>query len=384
MALTRRRFLSSAAAAALAPLWACARAAGTATLTAQLLLEKLHGSQTPGMAGLVIRGLRSESEQVAGVRRLGSEDPIRRGDRWHLGSDAKALVATLIARLVERGALAWDRPLASMLPQFNESMHESYRDLTLQELLSHRSGLPRDLGDAHNEFFDTFYGDRMALDAQRLRFVDRALREAPVADKRAEFSYSNIGYVVAAACAEQAASKPFESLITAEVFEPLRMATAGFALNRDGEGPIGHRDGRIADRAHDTNPPIYRPAGGILMSLPDWARFCIDQMQGAYGRGALLRQHTYRLLHAPQGDTGFAALGWGFLPNAFDRRGPALFHAGSDGNWTALVMLFPETGNGVLVAANAFDSMGGERAANEAMRAIVPMIAEAEAPVGVP
>jgi CubicO group peptidase (beta-lactamase class C family) len=365
-------------------MWTCARAAGTGTLTAQLLVEKMKGTQTPGMAGLVIREFRAESEAVAGVRRLGAEDPIRRGDRWHLGSDAKALVATLIACLVERGTLAWDRPLARMLPQFGESMHESYRDVTLPELLSHRSGLPRDLGDSHDAFFDAFHDDRTALDAQRLRFLDRALREAPVSDKRAAFSYSNIGYVVAAACAEQATGEPFEALMAAEVFKPLRMASAGFAPNRDAEGPIGHRDGRIADRARDTNPPIYAPAGGILMSLRDWARFCIDQMQGVHGRGVLLREETYRLLHAPQGDTGFAALGWGFLPSAFGRRGPALFHAGSDGNWTALVMLFPETGNGVLVAANAFGSMGGERAANEAMRAIVPMIAEAEAATETP
>jgi CubicO group peptidase (beta-lactamase class C family) len=122
---------------------------------------------------------------------------------------------------------------------------------------------------------------------------------------------------------------------------------------------------------------MFAPAGGISMSLPDWGRFCVDQMRGEHGGGRLLSAQSYRLLHTPQGDTGFAALGWGYLPSAFERRGPALFHAGSDGNWTAVVMLFCETGNGVLAVSNAFESMRGDRAANGAMRAIVPLIAEA-------
>lgn len=62
----------------------------------------------------------------------------------------------------------------------------------------------------------------------------------------------------------------------------------------------------------------------------------------------------------------------------------ALFHAESDGNWDSLVVLFKETGNGVLVAANAAGSMRGDAAAKALMRAIVPMIAEPDAPTTPP
>jgi CubicO group peptidase (beta-lactamase class C family) len=163
-----------------------------------------------------------------------------------------------------------------------------------------------------------------------------------------------------------------------EVFAPLGMPSISFEPLGATGGPSGHRDGRVADKLSDTNPRMFAPAGGISMSLPDWGRFCIDHMQGEHGRGRLLRTDTYRLLHKPQDAKGFSAFGWGYLPSVFGRRGPALFHAGSDGNWTAVVMLFCQTGNGVLVASNAFQSMRGDRAANETMRAIVPLIAEAE------
>ncbi len=57
-------------------------------------------------------------------------------------------------------------------------------------------------------------------------------------------------------------------------------------------------------------------------------------------------------------------------------RGPALTHSGSDGNWYALVCLFPQTGNGVLVTANAAESMGGDQATLTALRALTRTVAE--------
>lgn len=378
MTIPRRVFLAGAAAAALLPKLLRAQSAAAELPTQQLLTDKMKDTGTPGMTALVMRDFQVERELIAGVRRLGAEAPVLPGDRWHLGSNGKAMTATLVARLVERGVLAWDRTLAEMLPQFAESMHESYRDVTLPELLSHRSGLPHDLSESQDAFHYAFHDDDAPLPAQRLRYVDRALRDPPKASKRTAFSYSNTGFILAAACAEAATGTPFEALMDSEVFAPLGIRSASFAQVGGADEPIGHRDGRIGDRPRDTMPRMFVPAGGIRMSLPDWARFCIDHMQGAQGRGKLLRGATYRFLHAPQGDTGFAALGWGFVANVFGRRGPALFHAGSDGNWESLVMLFQETGNGVLVAANAAGSMRGDRAANEVMRAIVPLIAEAE------
>jgi hypothetical protein len=115
------------------------------------------------------------------------------------------------------------------------------------------------------------------------------------------------------------------------------------------------------------------------MTLRDWARFCIDQMEGERGHGRLLKTETYRRLHTGQGGTN-AALGWGAAPKAAGRQGPALTHAGSDGNWYALVLLFPQTGNGVLVTANAADSMGGDKASTEALRALAATLAPPASP----
>jgi CubicO group peptidase (beta-lactamase class C family) len=366
---TRRAAMAGLAMSAMAP-------CGLAVAKDNPLGGAMSGTDVPGMATLVIRGFRAQQESVAGIRRMGAPASVRRGDRWHLGSNGKAMTATLIARLVEAGSLSWDARLDQLLPQFSDSMHPDYRDVKLPDLLSHRAGLPENHEDI--EFFLSFYEDRSPLTQQRLRYIATAMTAAPVAEKRGARSYSNTGYLIAAAAAKRATGRDFESLILEEVFSPLHMRSISFSQLGGAREPVGHVDRRVADQQYDANPPMFAPAGGMRMTLRDWSRFCIDQLQGEHGRGRLLRAELYRFLHAPQGETR-TALGWGAQPDAMGRRGPALTHSGSDGNWNALVLLFPETGNGVLVAANAGDSMGGDAASVAALRELAAGAAEPQA-----
>lgn len=336
----------------------------------EALARALTDRATPGVAALEIRGFAVDREAAAGRRRLGDADPVRPGDRWHLGSNTKSMTATLVARLVDQGRLSWTAPLSAMLPQLSGAMRPEYRDVTLADLLSHRAGLPENVSDL--AFFKSFYADGRDLPAQRLAYVERALTEAPVGPARAAPSYSNTGYLLAAVIAERAAGKPYETLMRDEIFAPLGMTTASFEYGRG--GPAGHVNGRVAGVA-DANPLMFNPAGQAQMSLADWARFCIDQMQGAAGRGRLLRPETYAMLQTGQGGTR-NGLGWGVAPTVMGRRGPALTHTGSDGNWFAVVVLFPETGSGILAVANAAESMGGDAATVALVRERVKTLAE--------
>ena len=372
MTITSRRWVLAALGAATA-IPTSSRAAVSAS---PLLATAMEGTKTPGMAALVIRDGRAEPELVAGVRRLGTADPIRAGDRWHLGSDGKAMTATLIARLVEQGALKWDRPLDQMLPSLAGHMRPEYRDVTLPDLLSHHAGLPENHADL--PYFNTFYADPATPTDQRLRYITTALSDAPIGPKRAKPSYSNTGPLIAAAAAEFATGKSFEFLIAKEVFRPLGIKSYSFDQFGGRDEPVGHVDGRVADRALDANPRMFAPAGAMRMNLPDWSRFCIDQLTGERGQGRLLTSASYRFLHAPQygdGGQGFA-LGWGAASRTIGRKGPALTHSGSDGNWNALVALFPQTGNGVLAVTNSAQSMGGDKASVAALRALATTVAD--------
>ena len=337
------------------------------------LSEAMSGTAVPGMAAIVIRNFSVETEYFSGVRAVGSPAMVAPNDRWHLGSDGKAMTATLVAKLVDAGVLSWEQPLSDMLPDLATRMQAAYRGVTLPDLLSHRAGLPENISDL--DFFIAFHADTASPTAQRLRYIDRCLQEAPVGPARGESSYSNTGFIIAAACAEHATGRAFEDMIVRELFDPLGIHSISFDQFGGAGEPQGHVNGRIADQVNDVNPRMFAPAGAMRMTLQDWSRFCIDQMQGEHGRGRLLRTETYRFVHAPQGDTR-TALGWGAAPHPMNLRGPALTHSGSDGNWYALVCLFPETGNGVLVAANAAESMQGDQASVAALRALAASVAE--------
>ncbi len=371
MILTRRQLSAS--------LGLCMTAPGLAAEAANnpaILIEAMKGTAVPGMAAIVIRDFKAEPEQVSGVRDLVSKAPVMPGARWHMGSNAKALTATLVARLVEAGALAWDTPLSRMLPDLTPAMQPAYRDVTLPDLLSHHAGLPENATNL--DFFNTLYESPDSLSAQRIAYIARCLGETPIGPPRGEASYSNTGLLIAAACAEQATGKSFETLIQSRLFAPLGMTGLSFDQFGGPKEPKGHVDGRIADRPRDANPRMFAPAGAMRMTMSDWAKFCIDQMKGEHGQGRLLKTETYKFLHAPQGsstDGAGWALGWGAAPNPMKLKGPALTHSGSDGNWYALVCLFPQTGNGVLVVSNAAETMGGDAATLGATRALAKTVA---------
>ena len=336
-----------------------------------LMATAMEGTKTPAIAVLVMRDGKIADAAVRGVRRNDGNDPAQPGDLWLIGSDGKPMTATLIARLVDRGALSWDAPLSKMLPELAKKMRPEYRPLTLVQMLSHRTGLAHDISDL--KFLASLYNDKRSLTQQRLAYIAKALTEKPEIEPGTAFSYSNTGFLIAAAIAERATGKSYEDLMRSEVFGPLGMTSVGF-----GPTPAGTVQGHVRDKPvskpDDSNPLMFAPAGNMHMSMNDWALFCLDQMAGSKGHGKLLSAASYQMMTSrlPGATT---ALAWGFQDTIAGLKGPVLMHAGSDGNWNALVALFPQTGNGALVATNSADDMGGDKASTALLKAILPSLA---------
>lgn len=333
-----------------------------------VLLQAMEGTQTPALAAVVLRAGAIAEQAVQGLRRNDGPAPVLIDDAWLIGSDAKPMTAALILRLVDRGLLSLDAPLAELLPALAAGMHPQYRQVTLRQLLSHRSGLPDNVHD--EAFIAAFHADKRSMTTQRSAYISYALKDEPVAAPGSKFSYSNTGFLVAAVVAERATKTPYEDLMRREVFAPLGMESVGYGTTHEGQ-PLGHARGRPVGKAEDSNPLMFAPAGNMHMSMGDWSRFCLDQLAGAQGKGRLLTASVYGQMQGAAGaDAG--NIGWGVQTSIAGRRGPVLIHAGSDGNWYALVVLFPQTGHGILVAANAGPDMGGDKAAMAALLALLP------------
>jgi CubicO group peptidase (beta-lactamase class C family) len=309
----------------------------------------------PGMIAALVRGGTITAIGAAGVRKLGSEEPIRIGDHVHIGSNTKAMTATMIGTLVDEGALRWSSTVAAIFPDLADTVHPDYRDVTLLQLLNHRAGLPHDV-----DLDRPGRGRGLSQTQQRRRLLERTLKEAPGSKPGTTYAYSNAGYMLAGLMAEQVTGQPWEDLMRARLFEPLGMSSAGFgAPGARGQlnEPWGHReeDGKVVPHQMD-NPPSLGPACTVHVSLPDWAKFALLHLRGDRGDALLLDPDTFRVLHTPPAGETYAG-GWSVLGPRGNRR-RVLTHNGSNTLWYATIWIATARNVTVLTATN----QGGDAA----------------------
>jgi D-alanyl-D-alanine carboxypeptidase len=336
----------------------------------QTLQDARENNHLPGVAALVQIDGKAAAEAAVGVRAMGHREAVSTRDRWHIGSDSKAFTSTLIARLVEQGKMSFDDTLAAAFPAFAKEMDPLYRNVTVTQLLSHTAGLPQLTDDKDLPEFLAVIEPFHDVQAQRAAVARRYLTRPP-AGKAGEFSYSNLGYIIAGAIAEARTGKAWETLIREQVFEPLDITNAGFGapgLSSKIDQPRGHADmaGKLVPldpgSIEADNPPALGPAGTINIALRDWARFAQDQLDGENGHGKLLKTASYRKLHSEV--TQHYGLGWGVLRDP-DGTLQLLTHSGSNGNWLADVRIYPKHGMIFLIVTNT-----ANQAANQAVKDI--------------
>jgi len=342
-----------------------------------IVTTAMTGSKVPAVGVVVMRDGKITEQAVHGLKRIDRQAPVGHDDVWLIGSTGKVMTVAMVARLVERGVLSWDAPLEDMLPDLAQGMRPEYRKVTLVQLLSHQAGLPRDLknlGSAEHAFTD-----KQPFPQQRLSYIAKALKDKPDAAPGSAFGYSNTGFLVAAVIAERVTGESYENLMRKEVFEPLGMHDVGFGNTHDGQNR-GHRGGKPTLKMRkfdDGAPPMFGPAGFLHMSLGDWARFNLDQLAGSKGQGKLLTPASYRLMQTAQAGRP-AGLDWGVQASIAGRQGPVLVHQGSDGNWLAMAVLFPEQGTGVLAVANASPDMGADKVLTTVLGTLFPTLSPAK------
>lgn len=348
MHIHRRAFLSAAAAGATSFAWA-----QDPRLNA-LVEGSLPDSAAPGLIAAIIGPNGVQRLGFAGVRALGSPDHITAQDRWHIGSNGKAMTAVLYARLVEAGAAHWDAPLPLLLP--DTQMDSAWSGVTIDQLLSHTAGIS-DRAVLGPAFIMAARADTRPLKQQRLDLA-RAVLEKPPVGVPGQMTYSSIGYALAGAAVERITGSSWEDAMRRFVFAPLGMDSAGFGAP-EGHQPRGHRrpppdfatlspvpPGAMAD-----NAAVTRPAGGVHLSMQDYGTFLAIFLGG---RPGFLSNGSLERLARPRsaGERPYA-LGWGLRDDEAWARGPLLVHDGSNTLWHAAAQVAPVRSLALAAFANA-------------------------------
>ncbi|MCB9792452.1 MAG: beta-lactamase family protein [Alphaproteobacteria bacterium] len=286
---------------------------------------------------------------ATGLRQAGGADPVTREDPWHLGSDTKAMTATLLALVARGGSISLDTHVETVWPQ----AHEGWHGVTLLDLLHHRGGAPDDLSVDRPDLWSDLWSNPDDPRGAREDLAAGLLAEPPV-EAVGQYAYSNAGYILVGAAIEAREDAAWEDLMRSELFEPLGMTGCSFGAPLD-PAPWGHRQSGDAlqpmdpTRSSADNPPGLGPAGTVHCPLSGWAAYVSWVLRGAQGLDDRLDAETWSTLLTP---AGTYAAGWAVGERGW-AGGTVYAHSGSNTMWYAVAWVAPEIDRAFLATSNA-------------------------------
>jgi CubicO group peptidase (beta-lactamase class C family) len=327
----------------------------------------------PALAAAGVLNGQITAAGAVGMRRAGTQSPVSLEDRFHIGSDTKAMTALVAAMLVEAGKLRWDSTVADIFPELSGTTDAALKPVTLEQLLSHTSGIPSDNETHEKLLLQSYAQGELNLDELRYWLVKELVQQPLKSVPGAQFAYANMGYVLAGAMLERVGGASWEELIATRVFDPLGLKTAGFgpqsSLGRL-DAPLGHKaqpDGTLKPMLagpNGDNPLVLGPAGTAHLSILDFAAWAGWNAGEGRREPALVRPETLRKLHTPVIDMpprpdakpgtpsrGGYGLGWGNMMMPFTPE-PFVFHGGSNELNLAYIMLQPKNDLAMVMTAN--------------------------------
>jgi CubicO group peptidase (beta-lactamase class C family) len=311
----------------------------------------------PGVAIAIVKDDRVVYSRGFGVRRLGDTARVTPETMFAIGSISKSFTAASVGILVDEGKVAWNDPVIRRMPSFAMSTPEATASTSIEDLLSHRTGLA-----GENV---VFWGS----DVPRAEVV-RRIRFLPLANPaRTTFDYQNLAFVAAGEVVAAVTGTSWDDVVERRIFRPLGMTRSTTRVSELGNFrnvATSHapRNGKLAPIPF-LNLDNAAPAGSIVSSVNDMARYVRMQL----GRGKLegtrvLSDSTIRQLHTgrtivPLG----SALGPAFPDAHFIEYGLGWFlqdyhgyqivtHGGQTDGQHANLLLAPELGLGVVVLTN--------------------------------
>jgi CubicO group peptidase (beta-lactamase class C family) len=328
----------------------------------------------PGMAVAIVKDGKIVVAKGYGVRKMGEPTPVDEYTMFGIGSNTKAFTTAALATLVDEGKLSWDDPVYQRLPGF--VMYDPYvsHEMTIRDLLTHRSGMGLGEGDLLFWPHSTYTREEVIY---KLRFMK------PASSFRSHYAYDNLLYMTAGQIIPAVTGTSWDDYVRQHIFAPLGMSHSNVSNQAFKSGdddyafPHSNVDGKLQvipfgelDNAG--------PAGSINSSAADmakWVQLQLNRGKFVDREGRLFTEQRSKEMWSaqtilPVGDpppplgglkANFAdyALGWGLR----DYHGRKLVgHTGGVGGFVSRVMLVPQENLGVVVLTNAeeggaFDSI---------------------------
>ena len=316
----------------------------------------------PGIAVAIVQDGRVVVSRGYGVRRIGRPEPVTPNSLFRIASNTKAFTAAALAMLVDEGKISWDDRVIDRLPGFQ--MYDPYvtRELTIRDLLTHRSGLGLGAGDLM--FFPP-------TDLSREEIVHRLRYIKPAAGFRSRYAYDNLLYLVAGSIIPAVTGESWDDFVRRRIFVPLGMTLTGNTTRflesaTDVAIPHSRNGGKLQPLPHE-NVDNNAPAGSIVSCVDDMAKWVMLQLnRGELNGTRLFSEAQSREMWTPQTilpieppplpalapvQPNFRTYGLGW--HLDDYRGRKLvWHSGELAGYYSRVTMLPDLRLGVIVFTN--------------------------------
>lgn len=229
----------------------------------------------PGIAVAIVKDGNVVLTKGYGVRKQGEAAPVTAQSLFRIASNTKAFTAAALAVLVDERKIRWDDPVVQHMPAFQ--LYDAYvtREMTIRDLLTHRSGLGLGAGDLM--FFPPGDLGRDEI-IKRLRFIK------PATSFRSAYAYDNLLYIVAGQLIPAVTGKSWDDFVRDRIFTPLGMTNtftdvAALKKGKDVATPHNTLSGKLeALLQEDHNSSA--PAGAIITCVEDLAKWMTVQLNG--------------------------------------------------------------------------------------------------------
>lgn len=263
----------------------------------------------PEMSYAVIDSKSTLEIAALGKHSIDLPDKATLNDRFHIGSNTKAMTAFIIAKYVEKGKLKWTTPFFDLFPEWKEKSNPEYAHISLQDLLSHKAGIQPFQGEDDPKIPD-FKGSNPE---KRKQFGQFVLTLEPVKpNEQNPFIYSNAGYTLATLMLEKVTGKNWEQLVEKVFNKDLKLnVRLSWPENQKRKDTWGHssENGKLKPipSTFDYHLDYTEPAGDLNIRLKDYIKFIQLNLKGLEGEDNYLKSETYKFIH--KGVENYS-LGW--------------------------------------------------------------------------
>ena len=290
---------------------------------------------------------------ASGKRRVDDTALVRTTDRFHIGSNTKAITAFIAGKLVDGKKIKWSTRYFDLFPGSKAAARKEYWEMTLQDLLSHRAKI--NPYRSVNAKGDPYQITGTSIE-QKIKFAANVLKEPPAKpDTGQVYVYSNAGISLAASMLEKVSRKSWESLVEEYLDKQLKLDfEIGFPNVRDPNQPWGHI--LNADTLMPLPPDfdyhiatVMRPSGDLNVNIIDYIKLIQLFLRGYEGQDNFLRSETYKHLLTALPDYSFGWANKTINGKHYD------YHSGSAATFGCFTKIDRDDGLAVIVMENYAD-----------------------------